>query len=54
MEVSESIIENKLVYKVGIKDTTNENMLQILNILIPKLISSYDENKKILFHYLIK
>ena len=37
-------------YKVGVKDTTNENILHILNILIPKLISSHDENKKILFH----
>ena len=50
MEVTESIIENKLVYKVGIKDTTNENMLNILNELIPKLLENFNSDKKILFH----
>ena len=50
MEVTESIIENKLVYKVGIKDTTNENMLHILNELIPKLLENFNSDKKILFH----
>ena len=39
-----------MVYKIGIKDTPNENMLDILNILIPKLLDTYDEKKKILFH----
>jgi len=50
MDVQETSIENKFVYKVGIKDNTNENLLEILNILIPKLLSSYSEEKKILFH----
>jgi protein-tyrosine phosphatase len=50
MEISENISANKLVYNVGIKDTPNENMLEILNLLIPRLLVTYDEKKKILFH----
>jgi protein-tyrosine phosphatase len=42
----------KIIYKIGCYDSENEDMYDLLNIIIPDLVSYYRINKniKILFH----
>lgn len=44
--------KEKIIFNIGINDNENEKMLDILNIVIPKLIRIYEQDKniKILFH----
>jgi len=51
-EINIKDYKEKVIYNIGLNDSENENMLDILKLVIPKLLRLYEQDKniKILFH----